>query len=137
MERISDWTYQWKIMFSAKLIKHSQEVFFSLKAVKSFQSLLRNVLPTIYKLFVGQYLDYVDIVYYPQNNQRFLNNNVALAITNAINEISKVKPYKEIGNDSHSFPWCCRRLFAFYKRKTEVVTKCLYKLIFRDTFTTH
>ena len=55
--------------------------------------------------------------------------NAALAITNTITGIPRVKLYKELGIDWQGFCWRFRRLCTFYKIKTQGAPKYPYKLI--------
>ena len=84
-------------------------------------TLARNTSLTIYKLFVRLHLDYGDILYDNPNNENFLNNlekvryRACLAITGAIQGISRTKLYLELGLHSVIKMRWCNKLILFYK----------------------
>ena len=89
----------------------------------------RLSLLTIYKCFIGPYLDYGDVVY----DQPYLSSlaskiesvqsNAALAIAGAIRGTSKEKLYQELGGDA------VRRLCYLYKIVSTTQSAYLYDLI--------
>ena len=77
------------------------------------------------------YLDYVNIIYDPPNNERLnqklreFNSNYALVITGAAKGTSQSNLYKELGFECLKCRCCFRKLYIFYEIKTGGVIECL------------
>ena len=72
--------------------------------IRKFNEILpRSALLTIYRSFMGPYLDYDDKIYYQPENESFSSNiesvqyNASLALTRAIRGTSQEKLYQELG----------------------------------------
>ena len=94
----------------------------------------RQVLVTIYKVFIRPHLGYGDIVYDKPNNERFINKiekaqyDAALAITGVIRGTSWEKLYAELGLESLKFRRWFRKLACFYEIQSTGLPKYLLQL---------
>ena len=106
---------------------------------KSSNTLLRDVLLTIYKLFVRAHLDHGNIIYDQPQNKSFCNKlesvryNAALAITEAIRVTPKIKLYKELSLEILESRRWFKRLCTFYKMKIYKVPPYLAQLLPKGT----
>ena len=83
--------------------------------------LLLSCLLTIYKSFIKQHLDYVDVIYDQPSNASFsskiesVQRDAALAIIGAIRSLSREKVYKELGLKQPYHRRWMRRICSLYK----------------------
>ena len=95
----------------------------------------RQILVTIYKVFIISHLHYGDIVYNKPNNETFINKNEkaqydsALAIAGAIRGRSWEKLYAQLSLQSFKFRRWFRKLAYFYKIQSTGLRKYLLQLI--------
>ena len=118
-----------KVIFKPRIIISRYTIKLQL-FLKEFDDLLRqilsvglprNALLTIHKSFVRRHLDYGDILYDKPNNENFQNKlekvqyRACLAITGAIQGISRTKLYDEVYLHSLIKRRCCIKSIFFYK----------------------
>ena len=95
----------------------------------------REPLLTIYKSFVRPHLDYSDVIYDQHHHNSFhqklesIQDNAALAITDAIRGSSREKLYLELGLESLKQQWWFRKLRCFFKITKNQSPKYLFDKI--------
>ena len=116
LNRITNWAFQWKMIFKPDLSKQKQEVIFSRKIKKLFHpTLLFNNIPLSNSLFH----DKLESIQY----------NACLAINAAIRGTSTEKLYQELGLESLKSRRWFRKLCHFYKIFNKKSPSYLFKLI--------
>ena len=140
---ITNWAFQWKMIFNPDLSKQAQEVIFSRKIKKLLHpTLLLNNIPLSNSLFqkhlgtfIRSQLDYADIIYDQAYNSAFhdklesIEYNACLAITRTITGTSTEKIYQELGLESFKSRRWFRKLCHFYKIFREKSPSYLFSLI--------
>ena len=98
------------------------KAFFGVGKIKGLRGILpRDSLVTIYKSFINPHLDYGDVIYDQQINDSFthkiqeLQHKAFLAITEAIQGTSRDSLYNELGVESFSSRWWCRKPCVIFK----------------------
>ena len=125
-----------KLNFESHLKEKCAKFNKGIGAIKKLQNTLpRQSLLSIYKLFIRPHLDYGDIIYDQPNNKSFCQKlefyqyNAALVITGAIRGTSQTKIYNELGVESLRFRRYFRRLCTFFKIKQTGLSSYLFNLI--------
>ena len=104
--------------------------------LRKFQNILpRSALLTIYKCFVSTHLDYDDIIYDEDFNNSFhqknesVQDNAALAITDAIGGTSREENYQELGLEPLQQRRWYRKLCLFFKICKNQCPKYLFDIV--------
>ena len=111
-----------RLVLGAKLLNTINKSNKSIGIMKKLSlTLSRTRLLTIYKNFVGPYLDYVDIIYDKRLTESFkdqlemFQHNVALIINGAIKGAPTDRIYTELGLESLAERRCYRKVIFFHK----------------------
>ena len=115
------------------ILAKTNKTLYLLRKLQNF--LPRAALITLYKSFIGPYLDYGDTIYEQAFNSSFpeklesIQYNASLAITGAIRGTFREKLYNELGFESlHARRWY-RKLCYFYKVYVLKQPEYLFNLI--------